>query len=1772
LLNLGNAYASVGLDHTEFDRGVQHVGTGVDTIIGHLSRIGDVVIGVTLAQSLEGLLSKLGEMPRKLVSLNAEMETIGLGMAAHLENASKLVAGTIEGAGDELAEATHKESLRLERVVQNMKDAQEDLARRRGETLTRQGVLSGETESAVTRASASHEERLGEIVRSQRNAATDFQDRNASAFQTMSRQLRDYNERWAEGTAERSRVFNQSVADLAANHGRALAKLSTDMGDAATQFQDKIADAASNAATRLDDLTQKHSQAVANTGRDIVRSEQNYSQDLLMRQTRLGDQIRDIGEKYADATKHVTEEGAKAAEDFAQRVQDIQANASHALEGMRISEAQATLRFQFGQRQLQRQLSRASTPDARAELQDRLQYTQAEEALRQQAAQRSISDAENRRRREIEAAEKTLRETRQKGEEHVQAEAEQRARQVRNALEAYSREVAIAARAHGQQVEDLHNRLNEEQSQYHQQTVAIAREHATQVRNAERSYAQRVENTKRSIADENAQYEQQTDKLSANYAARNEQAATQRSRQIRDAEEQYQREVESATKAYNRVSEENANRAERETRAYAQHLDDVDRRAADSRQRIEDDAAHAEVIFERRNRDLEIQYAEAERAFRSRYEDAAGDILARNSQVANLFSKSWIEATNAVLKAQDETNGGPPGGRQNYFTETSDIMERQQQIMKVLREESFKLPGTFQQIAKSAQQMMGFGLDPFEKGLYRIVSGLSLLPGAANVGTEGVIRAFGQLRAGATGQAERVFREIGVPLRQIPGLVFNAAGQLQTELPKAWGIVLDYFGPKTDVILRNYEQSWVVLTSNLQELFENLMRIAGEPLFKNTKAFLQTLYVDIVQHGPEIQAAAARIGEGLGNFVSGIYNFIVKVTDPRTLGFLEQLRVILGRTVENVQTFVSGVAEALSGVNASSGLGNFVRDTLRLVERISSVFADPQMIRSISLFLVTLGEAKDEALRIIGDFVAGIAGVARSDAQGGLQEFVQNLTAVVLKIKQALQDVSADDARRAATTIVEFARNIGTALVGLVGFLREHGDELKALGTVFIGFKVGEAAFGFLSFFYRLIEVFRIAGPMVAGVMRLQFVITGLVTAIGGLGTALVGAVSSFGVAITTFRTFLPFATTLGARMALLGATILPALTTAVLDLAAALGTALVGSLATVAAALGLSGPVGIAVVAITALIVGLTVAWLNNWGDIQGKTAAVVDFFNDEVLPRMAAFRDGFLVEMQKIGDDVGVIAEGLKAVWDAVVGPWIAAFGKLHDQIVEWFDANGADAQDRAGKFVQGIFDGLAAAIGLFFPETWVAQLLGKAIYDKLKEFWDGLGEDQKKWVTDAFKSIPISIIKWITGASLIESLADVTRVMTGWVKGLDGTFKTALKDVIISAFSLAFGGLAPLVNEALHKVYGSGILGEWLDRLAVQGPSRIEDIAGRMGANFGRIADGIDGVVDRSNASLSGLGAGINQEGGARMGGFGPFVPTPAPVFSQSDSARYYGQGQQITYDPTTREYGLGPSNPNAIQTGASAAGNGQPARAFGPLAYTGGQANIGNLGSIGVDEQGLRYQVVDYGGALTRDPLDFTGPGGTFGVFRQDDGSYRSQQIAGRPFDVKGGVSPWAYGYGGGGSGGGGGSLDTFYDMIAGQGSQSQGLIDALGTVRSSMDMASVFAMSAARATTAAAAGGDSAMNMLKQATGGSSGGAPSEAARLRSSASGVVPGSPGTLGGYSKPPGGTPGYNDSTGGEGGSSQINNFNNPTFNDSGVDAVGALVGETWRQFRTP
>jgi phage-related protein len=208
-----------------------------------------------------------------------------------------------------------------------------------------------------------------------------------------------------------------------------------------------------------------------------------------------------------------------------------------------------------------------------------------------------------------------------------------------------------------------------------------------------------------------------------------------------------------------------------------------------------------------------------------------------------------------------------------------------------------------------------------------------------------------------------------------------------------------------------------------------------------------------------------------------------------------------------------------------------------------------------------------------------------------------------------------------------------------------------------------------------------------------------------------------------------------------------------------------------------LSGPVLLIIGLVIGAIALLALAWKNNWGDIQGKTEAVVDWLREKI--------GLFIKWMKDFWDEHGEkILEVVNALWDGVM----KVFTYYKEQIQRVFEL-----------------------FRLAFEGDW--EGFGK----KLREIWD----EAWKFMKEAFKIIGETIITMAfnLGVAIGQKIRDIDWIQLG-------------KDIILGIIN----GLMALERKLGDTAIGiaTGLFDIFKGFFGISSPSRLMEQM--IGANIG------------------------------------------------------------------------------------------------------------------------------------------------------------------------------------------------------------------------------------------------------------------------------------------------------------------------------------------------
>jgi TP901 family phage tail tape measure protein len=353
------------------------------------------------------------------------------------------------------------------------------------------------------------------------------------------------------------------------------------------------------------------------------------------------------------------------------------------------------------------------------------------------------------------------------------------------------------------------------------------------------------------------------------------------------------------------------------------------------------------------------------------------------------------------------------------------------------------------------------------------------------------------------------------------------------------------------------------------------------------------------------------------------------------------------------------------------------------------------------------------------------------------------------------------------------------------------------------------------------------------------------------------------------------------------------------LAMAAVAGTA--AAIAAVAGAVALLvSPIGLVVVGIGLL----TAAWIGNWGDIQGKTQAVVSavsgfitgligFFSDfsgnmvSALNSASAAVVGFLngvgsgitAGLAAIGatwtsfwDGVGTFLSGVwdgivgavGAGWAAIQGAWEAAQAAIVAAVTAVWNQIPADIQADLILIVTHVATQLGAA--LTTVTTWVSDTVTAFagwVTDTVAKFTG--------WGTQTSAAVTETTGNWLT--TFTKAFADVIGAVAAWVSDFIAPFVQLGRDALTKAQEIGTNivqGITEKITEAVRAIttWGGdvvtelgGIVGRASTAAATIGTGIIDGITGAITTAKNKVGSALWDVV-RAGLDQAKLAAGISS----------------------------------------------------------------------------------------------------------------------------------------------------------------------------------------------------------------------------------------------------------------------------------------------------------------------
>ena len=292
-----------------------------------------------------------------------------------------------------------------------------------------------------------------------------------------------------------------------------------------------------------------------------------------------------------------------------------------------------------------------------------------------------------------------------------------------------------------------------------------------------------------------------------------------------------------------------------------------------------------------------------------------------------------------------------------------------------------------------------------------------------------------------------------------------------------------------------------------------------------------------------------------------------------------------------------------------------------------------------------------------------------------------------------------------------------------------------------------------------------------------------------------------------------------------------PAIKAALIAIGVALGGLLIVGAISAAITVALN-PIVLVFAAIGAAAALLKTAWDNNWGGIQEKTRAVIDFLRPFIEGAIAAIKA-----------NIEAFLTGVKAFWDA------------HGEAI-------VDTAKKAWELIKGLIEGVIKHIKLIidafrlaFEGDW--EGLGKKIFEIWKNSWDtvvnfirGLWDLILPIFVDLWDSLKtwFSIVDWGSlGRSIVQGIINGVKAMGG---ALLGALK-GIVDAAIAAIKAALGIASP--SRVFYEI-GVNMIDGLIQAIRDKQPEvakQIDDIFAMLG-NLSNLGSGFGDLFAAQNVA--------------------------------------------------------------------------------------------------------------------------------------------------------------------------------------------------------------------------------------------------------------------------------------------------------------------------------
>jgi len=1487
----GGVTTEVSLITSGFEEGVNKIVGLVGTINSALAKIGEVAIGASLGSAIEKIVGDLNKLPESIIQSAAKMESAAASMGSAMEIAAKRASEAWNQAGAEIDASVQKAQQGVDKAAREMANSLEGATQkaaefaqqmeRAGETAQRgfaanNQQLSRSVEDASTRGGQAAEDLTTTLSRASQDYTRRLSNIQAESTQRISNIMGAY----TDASGERTRVFNQGMNNIEFGLNQSTTRIAHTQRDVMEKFGEQIEGIHSNTANRISSINASFAESSNKINTQIENENEKFQQGIELREAAHEDSTNKLALQHEDTMKTLSDSWDKLTRHSADAAEKITRQVADQMAALRDAEEKANIEFSRKMADLAEEtLIGPKTQEQQNQLAKRRIQLGTDLADNQQAIDKKKAQVAKQAAEERADLQKQTEEQQQEIIKRQNKEEELYQRRLEFIDAQYARENLKAEENHQRTIAQLNERLDAE-ARARDRAVAQAKEQGeAQEEAAKKNLAIRLRSIAEQEQAEREQAEHQRQNLEANYAAQQRLAANAVARQIADvqanaerqteaAKVQYDRQVEDANRAYSRITDHLNTQSKRAQEDWATTNDNIQRKWDETSQNIQQAAANSARQSAIEYEKMGDRYNEAVQKMRTAIDTFNETHSNKAAQVAAMFSDAWVKSFNEVQAAAGRV-------QKAEFIDPADpdkFQKSADQMTRIAKEMSVSMGKDAGDVASSMAALALSNLDPLQNDLLQTTAAMSTLPQVTRGMTQ-VVNAFGALATGQIGEANQRFREFGVNLKDIPGLVFDANGKIETSEEKTRATtealaaamktsvedIKQKFPEVSQQILQLVEvtfkeryagvlQNWLKTTegqfAQAKAIFNNFKLDIGKEFLDGIRGPLTEFVTFLKENQGNISQIGANIGQEMAKFASYIVDGLKRLSQTDVVEAFTKLLNSLGNLKDQIINAVQSISIALAGgdVDFGGALAKGIENFAKLLDKAAKTIEE-----------TNFGDVAEKIRK--GFFGAGDA----AESEGGkFEAALGTLMSALGTFASFVVDNGAD--------IIKFFAGLTEAATNFAKFVLEHGDQIKPLIEIFASMAVVLKGLG-------------IAKAIGADIAKLGEIFTFVKNAVSPLLALLrgplLGVLINLGVILDGLVTsFISVASSLSVQLVPILARLAPLMAPLVTGVELVTGAIL--------AWLASLGPLEVALLAIAAAFTGAFVLKLTTgidlltplWETFGGTIQKVIDLLGQLAIiaanPALAAGFAIFKNLFPEAAKDVETFGEELKRKIAGIFGIQIddSAKQELGNQFTEAID----NARKAAFDALTGLKDALAERLSGIIQAGEIADALagvGKTIADSLAqgvtpEEFEGLKQqliESLKASLAALESVPgeestklqdqiKSMIDAAATAVSPEDLQPVVDAVQNGLKPIADAGKESTQALIDQIDNTLQNG-DTLTTENINNIVAGAR--EELSKLPDEARGPVEEFVN----NLEQIANGISPIKDSVDQNIGGVG---------------------------------------------------------------------------------------------------------------------------------------------------------------------------------------------------------------------------------------------------------------------------------------------------------------------------